>query len=1034
MTAKAIDGSWLWLNLRGKDPSQVTQLLQQLDTKIKNQSSQTNVVLDDLNLQPQQLQAYEEILGMVVDRIQTCGVKLLITSQHKPPNDFIRSLGLSSSAITDKLDFTMPEIEQFAKKMACPTEDIETWITLIQAHTGGHPRLVHALLTQLQESEWKQQDIIEGILKTPSEVLKERESARQLLMNLPEDRRQFLYRLSLIPTMFRKDYALNIGDIPEPIPDPGVAFDQLVGPWIDVVDETYYTISPLLKNASEEIWSESKRKDLHAQVATAILKTKKVATIEAWSVLTHSMIGENKGALISIIHALMSASQNDWEEILQEFSWLRSIKIDPYEEFFPGDAFVNSLFRSLQYRIAVEVEPELAPKILEIWDKETTSYEPRKSYLMARLILATEALRYNHISLPAKKLVGYLEEMDEIKKRDKETWETYLNSIEKVEKRITHKSNFFSFLFSFIYGRRPIYAPFLSALIDALDELEPRIRTLLLVDFEDETINSRILIDGIWEAEVDLENPDWARCLHVFDKVIEKTVAWGYPHFAAAAARGKAMIYDECLDEPKPDTAHKVLQDFVSKVGPSPIVEEQQAVIYLHQKRYKEGLNIYERILPEWNSPSGALDVMPSEGCRRAAICAANLDDWKKAVTFLEEGAKRTQKGEYTERHIGFCADAGFAQFKAGNMLDCIRLLNLALRKFEMLSQDNTDVGYFTLKKRLACSIGWIAYHENENYTSESKEPPVSFCSNPETNEEVLNLPDSRIEHIWLALARIECKFGHGTTVLEHVLQITNQNADPRLSGALWLLEVQWDFKNKTFDDLPQRIHQLAKGSNWIQEHNQSEKGVQVEGTGSLPIVDMPNLASVGSIITILVSALLAQLSINRDIREILAIWRANSLGLSIKDNMTIALDLIESVLLKDQRNALTVMKTQESKPEERLVAALKIVDNPESSPNNLFYAHVLITTVLISETWEGFVKTDLANLVSAQWLKKIKFRAALKMPMITVPQIEQACKSSEVGKRKIGQILLAVHQAVALRVAPETLQQFRSWSESESR
>ena len=72
------------------------------------------------------------------------------------------------------------------------------------------------------------------------------------------------------------------------------------------------------------------------------------------------------------------------------------------------------------------------------------------------------------------------------------------------------------------------------------------------------------------------ENPDWTRCLQVFDKVIEKTIVWGYPHLAAAAARGKATIYDEYLNEP--DTAHEVIQDFVSKTPPSPIIEEQQAV------------------------------------------------------------------------------------------------------------------------------------------------------------------------------------------------------------------------------------------------------------------------------------------------------------------------------------------------------------------------------------------------------------------------------------------------------------------------
>ena len=76
---------------------------------------------------------------------------------------------------------------------------------------------------------------------------------------------------------------------------------------------------------------------------------------------------------------------------------------------------------------------------------------------------------------------------------------------------------------------------------------------------------------------------------------------------------------------------------------------------------------------------------------------------------------------------------------------------------------------------------------------------------------------------------------------------------------------------------------------------------------------------------------------------------------------------------------------------------------------------------------------TDLADILSEQWLEKIKFRAALKTPLLTVPRIEQACNSDETGKKKIGQILLAVHQAVSIRVAHETLQQFRNWAESES-
>ena len=54
---------------------------------------------------------------------------------------------------------------------------------------------------------------------------------------------------------------------------------------------------------------------------------------------------------------------------------------------------------------------------------------------------------------------------------------------------------------------------------------------------------------------------------------------------------------------------------------------------------------------------------------------------------------------------------------------------------------------------------------------------------------------------------------------------------------------------------------------------------------------------------------------------------------------------------------------------------------------------------------------------------------------MLTVPQIEKACKSNETGKKKIGQILLAAHQAVSVKVplSPEFFRQFRTWAESES-
>ena len=806
LTAKSISGSWLWLNFTNRDSPQSAQLLQQLAIAVSNQSSQVNIVLDDLNLQPQELQQYEEILGVIVYRVLECGAKLLITSQHKLPNNLIRRLGVPESVSILVPDFTISEIEQFVQQLGCPHNHAKTWAKLVRLHTRGHPRLVHARLARLREKGWKR-DGNESILQTPQEVIEEREEARQLLIDLPEDQREFLYRLSVLSTAFRKDYARNIGEIPESIPYPGDVFSQLVGPWIDPASETYYTISPLLNNAAEQVWSESQIKDLHAQIANAILKAEDLTLIEASAVLIHSMLGEQKEGVIAVIQALLDTPKKNWKQLCEEFSWLVYVTNDSFKKLSNGDAFVNHLFRSLQYRIAVEMKLESAPNILEIWDKETKPHYLHNSHHLSRIMLATQALLYYQVQLPVRQMVGYIKELIDIIDSDREIEKIYSKFGGHSANHETGKAKFFSTLFRFILRRRPVYAPALNELINELDELQPKIRALLLPDFEHDGIDARFLIDHVWMDEAELENPDWARCLQVYDKVIERAIAWGYPHIASAAARGKAIIHEEYLHDP--DTAHQVLQDIVSKVGTSPVIEEERATVYFHHKNYKEALNIYESLLPEWNPPPEKLDLGPAFGCRRAAICAAHLGDWEKAATFFEDGSKRAQGISSNEVYIGLHADAGFAHFKAGNMLDSMKFLILALQEFEMLSQDNTDVKYFTLKKRLMQAIGWIERHET-NFPVEFVEPPPGCCSDPETNEKVLTLPDITMGYSWLHLARLEYKFGFGTTAYDHALQITDRDAYPALKFFLILLQSQQDFRNQTFDELPQRMYQLA--------------------------------------------------------------------------------------------------------------------------------------------------------------------------------------------------------------------------------
>ena len=651
-------------------------------------------------------------------------------------------------------------------------------------------------------------------------------------------------------------------------------------------------------------------------------------------------------------------------------------------------------------------------------------------------MLATQALIYYQVPLPVNKTVGYLKELINIKDSDKETQEIYDNFIGQLKEYRSEKSNFFSILFKFTFARRPFYAPNLNDLVDVLDEIQPKIRAILLADFENDSIYPQLLIDSVWIAEADLENSDWKRCLQLYDKVIEKTIVWGYPHLASAAARGKAIIHDEYLQDP--DTAHEVLQDIILKVGSSTVIEEAQAVIYSNHKYYRDALKIYERILPKWN-PSLELELNFGflERYRRAGICAAHLDDWEKAATFFEEGAKRSLDVGDTKRYIGFYADVGFARFKSGDLLSSIKLLKLALQELEKVPQDNTDVIYFTLKKRLGHTIAWLLQQiEDKISIKEDMEPPPGCCSDPETKEKILNIPDYSIGYSWFCLAQIEYKFELETTAFQHAWNTADRDAYPALNFFLLSLKAQYDLRNKTFDDLPHRIYQLADAYASFQKHSQNEKGIGEKGVYFTSIDDLSDFASIYDIIDMLVAALLIQLSEDININKTLVTWRTNSLELPIKENMIAVLNLIEPILLKDKREASKIMGSQEFRREERLTAALKTIHNTDTDPTTLFYAHTLVATFIINNDkyrlwgWEEHIITSLSYLFSRQWLKKIKFQAMLNMPRITVPDIEKACNSSETGKKKMGQILLAASQAVSITVPPDILQNFRSWIE----
>ena len=219
-----------------------------------------------------------------------------------------------------------------------------------------------------------------------------------------------------------------------------------------------------------------------------------------------------------------------------------------------------------------------------------------------------------------------------------------------------------------------------------------------------------------------------------------------------------------------------------------------------------------------------------------------------------------------------------------------------------------------------------------------------------------------------------------------------------------------------------------------MKKHQQSGRSVTEMGYYSISNTDLSDYASVDNIAAIFIGALVVLIRTNNDTRETLTIWRKNSSGLPIKGNIDFALDLIEPILLGDYGNVLKVLYTYNEKVEKLLAASLRVMHNAEASIEDLLFAQSYVASSFINSPWEELVIDDLVILISSTWLEKVKFRAKLNTPNLTVPQIKEACQSSETGKNKIGKILIAVHKAVSVKVplSEKFFQMFEAWTEAE--
>lgn len=1011
-----IEDDWIWRSISGLSPLEIGSILDWLLTETTN-SKCYNLVLDDIDLKSSSSRTFETQLEMLLYTYLQARGHIIITSQRPISSRVQSTLALEEKLNQEVPPFTEKELIEFCITFGCPDRDYaKAWGTIIMMKTYGHPQLVHAYLIHLANEKWPDIDFA-SIFELPQTVLKTKRESQQLLIILKDEEKTLLYRLSLLTYAFRRDQSISIGTIVPAINNPGSVFDGLVGPWIEALSNEYYKLSPLLKNTAVDIWAEELVKEMHAHIAEAIANAGNLTLREASSIFMHALVGSNTQALVGVIHSLLKAEGKELQNVASHFKWIAVAGTDPARPFYKDNSTINHLIRSFQFKVVSVIDPIKAAKLIDIWDNELTPSEPVILYLLQRISLCSLVLIRDEVPLSPIILFKYLSELWSIENRIKND-----TDLEKAYSELSDHDGLFTDKDPYdILPRMIIYRSntkeYLLEFIDSISDLEIDHREKYLSYLRNNEKDADILITQCWSHETKQGDPNWESCIENLKKTILKATEWDVSCLAVAAARGIGIILNEFLGES--EESMKSINHYIKQLGESNLLSDVKATILYNQGNYAEALAIWERFLPVWLEQAESYDLNPMFSMRNAAIAYGYLDDFEQsAVSFMAayEHAKNMNKSTLS---IGLLADAGYAHWKAGDHARALDVLSKALTKLEGYEIESAPSDIFILNKLVGNTILWINRYYSDGSEFEIAEPVPGTCSNTDPNPEIANLPHSHIAISWALLAEYEYSVTDNDQIVRAANERIDYNSPVHAYSLMARLNMVRIFKYGHYDQLPEVVRQLdmiGSASNQLRSKDvSSEEDIKF-------FVQYDNDLPLGSVLgySVFLGALIGTVCKDDLASELIASWLSQIPH--VKNNMPFIewLNSITDILGLTGKQAMEIVSDMECERDKRIAASLTLISDVNNHPNYLIYGQLSLLDFSFNTLYKAY-KIDighlLATIFSKQWTKKIKFRAVLKAPQVTVPAIEKACKGGNSGFLKAASILLAAQPATSISI-----------------
>jgi hypothetical protein len=1006
-----------WFPLTNRTAVETDNLLRALATAIAMPGVPSLVVVDNIDVSPLGLNCFGAALAMVIAQATRSKRLLLCTARGESSGSEQLASMAGFFEVIDIPPMSPGEVAEQCLVHRCPENLSGAWGALICSTTQGHPKLVQVRIAELGSSGWPAPTSADIVTASPA-VKTARGTARSMLRGaVTPEVISFIYTSSEATYPLSRGMLLTLAQSIDGITNGGDVIDSLEGKWLEHSLPGRLSVTPLLKGAVEQVWTQEQKNHAHVRLFDAIASMHNLDVADAASLLFHAFIAKDGWRLLQCVRIIETIDEGAVAKALyQQLNWILFVALGPGERFFAPDPIVSVMLRQTQFTVVSESGSEAVTQVLARWTEEIAlieNHERREALEVSRcsrLIITRNPL----IPIRAKLAAIY-----SLSQRRGDMAEYVENMAKRnlIESRATisgipERATISQFHLSLQAGS----IRNLANLAGLLDWLELDADDSARMDFDSTLswpfVNScGSFVHGVWSSE-STEKNDWEPTLDLLRRAQSITFRYGLTWYGSEVARAISIIHCEYIGDAV--SATNTLDDAAAIFGETGTIAEQRMNVLFQTGDHVASLERWKELVAR----PQASEQLDAFAYRRAAISACHLAQWDNAEQLFLAGANVSALLTLPITRFGLVVDACRATTTAGDYQRAARMLaDLLVDAPSEASEDGNENWEAVIRvASTTCQIIKNAAFDVRGGDSSlaygrASEPGLQF--GPAT-------PGQQFRTLITtgSAGLLAAQLGNVPEKMKESLQAVMQSQAPfaRLLGAQAMLA--FEFTRSSSTEIVPAIATFERAMNTM--HSLPDRQRSYEPHADIEPTDGSTLSNAG-----LVALFIAAAICSDEPEQALSNWHTQAIAFwGERSPVVMSLKRMSLALSMRRDEAKKILATIDICTTEQIFGAATVLLREPASPTLALRLHSLLASITVC-TSEGLLLQHtftraVARHFSPVW-EKLSCNAFLfKSPRVSVPMLRHLV--SDVKSGRIGTKGLLITAAITVGVNPENI------------